>query len=160
VIVARALHELTQSMGLPAYPKTSGATGLHVLIPLGGQFTYEQSRTLAQLLATVLCSRLPEVATTVRSVGDRGGRVYVDFLQNGHGRLLVAPLSVRPRPGATVSTPLVWDEVTLELDPVRFTISNVPERFQRLGGDPLRPVLEDKPDLPAAIARLEGVVRE
>jgi bifunctional non-homologous end joining protein LigD len=80
--------------------------------------------------------------------------VYLDYLQNGMGKTIAAPYTVRPRPGAPVSTPLRWSEVTGRLDPSRFTIRNVPARAARLGADPLAPVLDGRPDLVAALARL------
>ncbi len=84
----------------------------------------------------------------------RRGMVYVDYQPNGYGRVLAAPLSARPRPGATVSTPLAGDEVTADLDPGDFTIKTMPERLEKLGKDPLSPVLELEPDLTAILARL------
>jgi bifunctional non-homologous end joining protein LigD len=128
--------------------KTSGSTGIHVLVPLGRQCTYEQSRTLGEVL------RLPEIATTERVISKREGRVYLDYLQNGHGKVLVGPYSVRPLPGATVSTPLSWSEVTAKLDPSKFTIKTVPARLKRKRADPLLGVLRDRPDLAAALAKL------
>lgn len=154
VTIARAIKSLCDDIGLPSYPKTSGSTGLHVLIPLGGQCTYEQSRGLAELIARVIVEELPEIATVARNVRRREGKVYVDFGQNGHGRLLVSPLCVRPRPGATVSTPLRWAEVTKKLDPDRFTIESVPKRLKRQKKDPLLAIFDDKPDLGAALSKL------
>jgi bifunctional non-homologous end joining protein LigD len=156
VTVANALKALCDDIGLPAYVKTSGSTGLHVLIPLGRQCIYEQSRKLAGLLARVVASELPEIATIMRQVQKRGGKVYVDYVQNGHGRLIVAPYSVRPLPGAPVSMPLDWREVTPALDIRAFTIKNAPERMKALGRDPLVPVLEEKPDLVGALEKLQG----
>jgi bifunctional non-homologous end joining protein LigD len=156
VKVARALHALCKAIDLPCFAKTSGATGLHVLIPLGGRCTHEQSRQLAALLAQVVARQLPEIASIARGPAHRKGRVYVDFLQNGYGKLLVAPFSVRPRPGAPVSTPLRWNEVTARLDPGRFTIESLPRRLDRLARDPLLPVLDERPDLAAALERLAG----
>jgi len=101
-----------------------------------------------------VAERLPDIATTARLPGSRGGRVYVDFLQNGHGNLLAAPLSARPVPGALVSTPLDWDEVDEDLSLARFTIRTVPGRLEKAACDPLLPVLSEKPDLARAIARL------
>jgi bifunctional non-homologous end joining protein LigD len=152
---ARALRDLCQAIGLPSFVKTSGATGLHVLIPLGQQCTYEQSRGLAELLARVIEIRLPEIATTRRTIQRRGGRVYLDYGQNGHGRLLVSTLSVRPLPGAPVSMPLSWREVTPALDPARFTIRTALSRLRRLRRDPLAGLLELRPDLPSALKRLQ-----
>jgi bifunctional non-homologous end joining protein LigD len=156
VAVARALHALCDDIGLPTYVKTSGSSGLHVLIPLGRQVTYEQSRTLGGLLARVVAAELPEIATITRQVSRRGGKVYLDYVQNGHGRLLVAPFSVRPLPGAPVSMPLDWREVTPKLDIRKFTIQNAPARMKKLKRDPLAGVLEDKPDLVGALEQLHG----
>ncbi len=154
VRVARALRRLCESIDLPSFVKTSGATGLHVLLPLGGQCTHEQARQLATLLARLVAQQLPEIASVARMPSQRKGRVYVDALQNGYGKLLVAPYSVRPRPGAPVSMPLAWSEVTTRLDPGRFTMTTAPARLRRKGDDPLRPVLDSGADLPSALERL------
>jgi bifunctional non-homologous end joining protein LigD len=157
VAVARALHELAEEVGLPCFAKTSGATGMHLLIPLGGQCTHQQARQLATLLARWVARELPEAASVARTPAQRRGKVYVDALQNGYGKLLVAPYSVRPLPGAPVSTPLAWREVTNRLDPRRFTIATLPRRLARQREDPLRGVLAAVPDLPGA---LEGLARK
>ncbi len=156
VTVARAVRKLCDEIELPCFVKTSGSTGLHVLLPLGRQCTYEQARSLGGLLARVIAGKLPEVATITRPVGKRGARVYLDYVQNGHGRLLVAPFSVRPLPGAPVSMSLEWSEVTPKLDIRKFTIKNAPARMKKLKDDPLRPVLDLKPDLVGALARLHA----
>ena len=154
VELALAVRALCEEIGLEPFIKTSGSTGLHVLIPLARQFTYEQSRMLAHLLARIVQEEHPEIATIARAIGARGGRVYLDFLQNRHGQLLVAPFSVRPLPGAPVSTPLEWREVNRKLDPQAFTLRTVPARLSRIGRDPLRPLLEQTPDLAGALAKL------
>ncbi|PYP20029.1 MAG: DNA ligase D [Gemmatimonadetes bacterium] len=156
VTVAKAVKRLCDEIELPCFIKTSGSTGLHVLLPLGRQCTYEQCRQLGGLLARVIATQLPEIATITRQVGKRGARVYLDYVQNGHGRLLVAPFSVRPLPGAPVSTPLLWREVGPKLDIRRFTIRSVPARMQKLRDDPLLPVLDARPDLVAALERLHA----
>jgi bifunctional non-homologous end joining protein LigD len=155
VRVAQALHRLLDDLELPGYAKTSGATGLHVLLPLGARYTHEQTRTLARLLAMLVVQAVPDIATVARPLAARGGKVYVDFGQNGHGQTIVGPFSVRPLPGAPVSCPLDWAEVTARLDPARFTIRTVPRRFARRR-DPLAPVLGPGIDLGAALARMEG----
>ena len=155
VTVARAAHRLCEDIALPSFIKTSGSTGLHVLLPLARQLTYEQCRTLAGLLARVVAAELPEISTITRQVGKRGGRVYIDYVQNGHGRLLVAPFSVRPLPGAPVSMPLKWSEVTAKLDMRAFTIKTAVARMKRLKEDPLLSLLATAPDLAGAIAKLE-----
>ena len=160
VKLALATHALCDDIGLPSYIKTSGATGLHVLIPLGGQCTYEQSRTLAHLIARVILAQHMDIATIARTIGRREGRVYLDYLQNRHGQLLVSPFCVRPLPAAPVSTPLTWDEVTPKLDPRHWNIRSVPERMQKRGEDPLLPVLQVRPDLVAALSRLARHLEE
>src|SRR5438876_1123054 len=158
ITVAKAVRALCDDIGLPTGIKTSGSTGLHVLIPLGRQVTYEQSRTLGGLLARVIAAELPEIATVTRQVQKRDGKVYLDYVQNGHGRLLVAPFSARPLPGAPVSMPLRWSEVTPKLDIRKFTIKTAPARMQKLEEDPLHLVLELKPDLVEALEQLHGRV--
>ena len=155
VKVALALRGLLERLELPSYPKTSGATGLHILLPLGARYSYEETRTFARLLATLAVEAAPAIATIARIIRTRGGKVYVDFGQNGPGQTIVAPLSVRPLPGAPVSCPLGWPEVTARLDPARFTISTAPARLDKLG-DPMAPVLGEGIDIAAALARLEG----
>src|SRR5262249_50815815 len=117
VKVARALRTLLDALELPSYVKTSGATGLHILLPLGARYTYEEIRTFARLLATLGVEAEPAISTIVRPIRERAGKVYIDYLQNGHGQTIVAPFSARPLPGAPVSCPLRWDEVTARLDP-------------------------------------------
>ena len=154
VKVALAARRLCDELELPVYLKTSGSTGLHVMIPLGRQCTFEDSRVLGELLARVLVMEVGEIATIARALDARDGKVYIDFLQNGHGKLLVAPFSARPVPGAQVSTPLRWSEATSRLDPSRFTIETVPGRLKKMKEDPLVSILEDMPDLSRALDRL------
>ena len=154
VEVARTIHGICDEIALPAFAKTSGSSGIHVLVPLAGQLTYEQSRTLGQLLGRVVVAERPDIATLTRNPRKRDGKVYVDFVQNGHGRLLVAPFSVRPLPNAPVSAPLEWREVNRRLKIENHTIKSVPKRMKRLGRDPLSQVLELEPDLLGALERL------
>jgi bifunctional non-homologous end joining protein LigD len=154
VKVALALRALLERLALPSYPKTSGATGLHILLPLGARYSYEETRTFARLLATLVVEAVPAIATIARVIRTRGGKVYVDYGQNGPGQTIVAPLSVRPLPGAPVSCPLRWEEVTPELDPARFTIRTAPARLEKRG-DPMTPVLGAGIDIAAALGRLD-----
>jgi len=158
VEVALAVKRLCDEIALPAYAKTSGSTGLHVLMPLGRLCTFDQAKTLGELLARVVAQREPEIATIERVIGKRGGRVYLDFLQNGHGKLLAAPFSARPVPGALVSTPLEWKEVTKKLDPTKHNLSTVPKRMRKLEVDPMAPVVDEAPDLPSILAKLATLV--
>jgi bifunctional non-homologous end joining protein LigD len=152
--VALSLHRLCEDLELPHYVKTSGSTGLHVLIPLAQQCTFDQSRDLGELLARVVVGELPEISTIVRQVRGREGKVYLDYLQNRHGQLIVAPFSVRPLPGAPVSMPLTWREVNKKLENSQHTIVTAPTRLARLKQDPVSPVLSVRPDLPAVLERL------
>ncbi|MDP9204349.1 MAG: DNA ligase D [Gemmatimonadota bacterium] len=154
----QVLHRVCESVGLPNYVKTTGKTGLHVLLPLGRQCTYEQSRMLGELLARVVLRELNDIATITRHVTKRGDKVYLDYLQNRHGQTIVAPFSVRPLPGATVSMPLVWDEVDDSLDPKAFTIRTALDRIDKLRTDPVLPVLETKVDLVPVLERLAGLM--
>ncbi len=154
VTIAKAIKKLCDGIDVPTFVKTSGSTGLHVMIPLGGACTYEQCRMLGQLLARIVADDLPKIATIDRSMKKREGRVYIDFGQNGHGRVLAGPFSPRPLMGAPVSTPLRWREVTAKLDIHKFTIKTVPRRFRRLGEDPMQELLTMKPDLQKALAKL------
>jgi len=148
------LRRVCEAIGLPSYVKTTGKTGLHILLPLGRQCTYEQSRVLGELLARFVLRELDEIATVTRHIQKRGDKVYLDYLQNRHGQTIVAPFSVRPLPGATVSMPLTWDEVNDTLDPRAFTIRTAIDRMERLGVDPVLDVLEEKPDLGEVLERL------
>jgi bifunctional non-homologous end joining protein LigD len=154
VTIARHIHELCNDVGLANFVKTSGSTGLHVLIPLGARYTYDHSRTLAELLARFTAKSLPEIATIVRRPDDREGKVYLDYLQNGHGKLLVAPFSVRPLPKAPVSMPLDWSEVNARLKLERFNIRNARKRMLEKG-DSLAPVLTESIDMLRAIDALQ-----
>jgi bifunctional non-homologous end joining protein LigD len=153
VRVARSLHGLCDAAGLPNFVKTSGSTGLHVMIPLGARYSHEQSRAMAELLARWVVEELPELATVRRQLAARGGKVYVDYLQNGQGRLLAAPFSARAVPGATVSMPLRWTQLTSRLDPTRYDIKSVPRLMSRQR-DPLRGVLTQTVALPEALEKL------
>ena len=155
---AQVLHRICESVGLPNFVKTTGKTGLHIMLPLGRQCTYEQSRMLGELLARCVLAELSDIATITRHVTKRGDKVYLDYLQNRHGQTIVTPLSARPLPGATVSMPLLWDEVDESLDPKVFTIRNAAGRMEQFGTDPLLGVLDMKPDLVAILDQLAGVL--
>jgi bifunctional non-homologous end joining protein LigD len=154
VRIARVVHRRLGELRLPSYVKTSGATGLHVLLPLGARYSYEDARRFAHLLATLAVQDVPEIATVTRAIRSREGKVYVDWGQNVRGQTIAAPFSARPRPGATVSCPLSWDEVTDRLDPADFTIVTVPRRFAAMP-DPMAPVLTTAIDIGSALTALE-----
>jgi bifunctional non-homologous end joining protein LigD len=130
---AQTVKAVLDSVGADAYCKTSGATGIHIYIPLGAKYTYEQSKEFARALVTIVQSQIPEFTTIERLIESRGGKMYLDFLQNRPQATLAAPYSLRPKPGATVSMALHWDEVKKGLQIKNFTIFNAVERIQEQG---------------------------
>jgi bifunctional non-homologous end joining protein LigD len=156
---ALELRAQAEAIGLPCFVKTSGQAGLHLLLPLGGQLGQTEARSLCELLARLVESRLPKLSTLARPIDQRHGRVYLDTLQNGRGKTIASAYSVRPIPGARASAPLLWDEVDERLDPAAFTLRTLPARAARLGEDPCAPALTLRPDLPRALALLEERLR-
>jgi bifunctional non-homologous end joining protein LigD len=148
------LREVLDDVGLPGFPKTSGQRGLHVLVPLGAGIPFDSAKLLVELLGRIVTARHPQIATMERKIDKRGDRVYIDTGQTGTSRTIVAPYSVRAHAGATVSTPLAWEELHAGLDPARFTIVTVPLRAAEID-DPLRGFDEAKPDVASALAALE-----
>ena len=156
VLLARSLHGLLEELQLASFPKTSGQTGLHVLVPLGG-VPFEAATSLATLLGRLLHERHPQLSTIERMRARRPKAVYIDTGQTGRSRAIVAPYSVRAYPGARVSTPLRWDEVGAALVPGRFDIRSVRERLLDCA-DPMRELLDARPDVPGALKRLEALI--
>lgn len=158
VLLALGLKELLAELGLSGYPKTSGQTGLHVLMPMGPGVKFPVAKMLVELLGRLLQSRFPETSTMERRVRERGDRLYIDTGQTGRLRTIVAPYSVRATRGATVSTPLFWDEVHLALKPASFDMFTVVERYEQKG-DPMAGMLEQRPDILGAVSKLERWVK-
>lgn len=151
---AKTVKELMDELETECLCKTSGATGLHIYIPLGAQYDYDSIKILGELIAREIQSRLPDTTTTERSIKKRDNKLYIDYLQNRKGQTLAAPYSVRPKPGATVSTPLEWEEVNEKLHPSQFTIKNVLKRFEKKG-DLWQPVLSKGANIKKIIHKLE-----
>lgn len=134
VEIALWVKEALDHLGLHGLAKTSGATGIHIVLPLPRNSSEAVAERVAQLVATAVAGTHPKAATVERSIAARGdARVYVDAGQNSLGKTVAAAYGVRARPGATVSTPLRWDELTPALDPRDFSIETVPERLARVG---------------------------
>jgi len=133
VEAALAVRRVLERAGATGYPKTSGASGMHIYVPLGAKYDYATAGKFAQVVATLVHHEVPDFTSLVRDPKKRQQRVYLDFLQNRGGQTLAAPYSVRPRPGATVSTPLHWEEVKIGLNPSNFTIKTMPSRIEQLG---------------------------
>jgi DNA ligase D-like protein (predicted polymerase)/DNA ligase D-like protein (predicted 3'-phosphoesterase) len=157
VLIAQEIHKLLDAIEVPSYPKTSGATGIHIAIPLGAKYTYSQSHQFAEILAMIIHRKLPHITTLERSISKREGKVYIDYHQNNLGQTLAAPYCVRAKPNATVSTPLKWAEVNKRLTPNKFTIKNIPSRLKKLG-DLYAPTLGKGIDLQSAIHNLNLLV--
>ena len=154
--VAHLIRELLDEVGLPGYVKTSGADGIHVVAPITRRSTFQQTYAFAEQASRLLEARHPGKITTEWLKAKRRG-VLVDHRQNGHGKTIASVYSVRPRPGAPVSTPLEWDELTEELDPRALGMAQALERVEQ-HGDLFEPVLEaPRPLAPAAraLAKLE-----
>ncbi|MFU1857018.1 DNA ligase D [Sphingobacterium sp. NGMCC 1.201703] len=137
---AQITKSILDDMGVSSYCKTSGSTGLHIYIPLGGKYSYEQSKEFARVIVTLVHNELPKFTSIERSIKDRKGKMYLDFLQNRPHATIAAAYSVRPKPGATVSMPLHWDEVKKGLKISDFHILNAIERMNS-EGDIFKPVL-------------------
>ncbi len=153
VRIARTVGKILRGCGLRPLLKTSGASGLHVYVPLAPGYSYEQSRMFAELVARCAVREHPDLATVERRVGSRDGKVYLDYLQNHRGDTVVPPYVVRPVPGASVSTPLEWDELEGDLHPSSFTLRTAPARFERVG-DLFGAARTDGQDLLPALERL------
>jgi len=153
VVLAHTLNALLESIGLTGFAKTSGQTGLHVLVPLGRGHGYPTARAMVELLGRLVVQAHPELATMERVSGKRGAKVYVDTGQTGPTRTLVAAYSLRAVPEATVSYPLPWSEVREGLDPSVFTLETVPELVARRTC-PMARFDDVAPDVPRAVAKL------
>ena len=144
--VAQATKQVLDTMGVTGYPKTSGSTGIHVYIPLGAKYTYDQCQMFARIIATQVNNMLPDITSIERLTKARKNKLYVDFLQNRPKATLAAPYSLRPKPGAPVSMPLYWEEVKKGLAITDFTIKNAMDRIKS-EGDIFKPVLGKGIDL-------------
>ncbi len=147
--VALLVRQALEAVGLHGYPKTSGSDGIHVLVPIDRRSTYADTRRFAEVIAGALARAHPGLVTTEWTKAKRRG-VLIDANQNGEGKTIASAYSVRPRPGAPVSTPLRWDEVTEDLDPLDFTMDLVLARVKRYG-DLFEPVLKERQSLTRAL---------
>ncbi len=157
IVVAREVKKVLDRAGVTHYPKTSGKSGLHIVVPLGARYRYDEARAFAELVMRMVQAKVPELTTIERNPKKRGGRMYLDYLQNRFGQTLACAYSVRPYPGATVSAPLEWQEVRSGLSPAAFTMRTMAARLKKKG-DLWRGVLEGGADLSLALRRLEGYI--
>jgi bifunctional non-homologous end joining protein LigD len=157
VRVAHLVRGLLGELGLSSYVKTSGADGVHVLVPITRRSTFEDTREFADGVATILAERHPGRVTTQWRKAKRRG-VFLDARQNGWGKTIASVYSVRPKPGAPVSTPLRWEELTEDVTPRDFGMAEALERIER-DGDLFRPVLDSPQALAPARRALEQLRR-
>ena len=130
VEVALAAKEVLEKAKIEGYVKTSGSSGLHIYIPLGAKYDYDEARDFTKILCYFIQEMLPDLTTMERNIKKRKGKIYLDFLQNRKGQTLAAPYCARPKRGATVSAPLEWEEVNSKLDMRDFTIKTMPARIK------------------------------
>lgn len=157
---AHVIKDILDSVNCPSYCKTSGATGLHIYIPFGARYDYEQARQFAEMIAVMTQQQLTDTTTVERSLSKRKkNHIYVDYLQNKQGATLSCAYSLRPKPGAPVSTPLEWKELKSGLDPRDFNIKNTIKRLEKKG-DIFLPVLGKGIDLLKVLRNFEKLSTE
>ncbi|WPQ61082.1 non-homologous end-joining DNA ligase [Chitinophaga sancti] len=154
---ALEIKKLLDDVGADSYIKTSGSTGMHILIPLGAKYTFDQSRMLAELIVQVINKRLPDITSIERSPNKRKGKIYLDFLQNRQIQTMAVAYSLRPKPGATVSAPLKWEEVRKGLTIQHFDIFNMPDRIAK-EGDLLKGVLGKGINMQQVLKKLQKFI--
>lgn len=152
---AQVTKQVLDELGVPGYPKTSGSTGIHIYIPLGAKYTYDECQLFGKLIATRVHQQLPEFTSIERLTKNRKNKLYVDYLQNRPKATLAAPYSLRPKPGATVSMPLYWEEVKKGLKMKDFTIQNAMARI-KAEGDIFKPVLGKGIDLKKILKKINS----
>jgi bifunctional non-homologous end joining protein LigD len=157
IAAAQAVKKLLDAVNVACYCKTSGATGMHIYIPLGAKYSYDQSRMLAELIVTIVYHDISSFTSIERNPAKRKKKIYLDFLQNRSIQTIAAPYSLRPKPEATVSTPLHWEEVKKGLSPKSFTIKNIFDRI-KTEGDIFKPVLGKGINLEQALKKLNQYI--
>lgn len=151
---ANATKEVLDKAGAVSFCKTSGSTGLHVYVPTGKKYSYDQVKDFAYLVCMLVNEKLPKITTLERSLNKRSkSQIYMDYLQNRRGQTIASVYSVRPKPGATVSTPLEWKEIIKGLHPSTFTIHNIEKRVKEKG-DLFAGLLTQSIDLHSCLEKL------
>jgi bifunctional non-homologous end joining protein LigD len=151
VKIAQFIKVLLTELNLKSFPKISGATGIHIYLPLVHKYSYQQTGTFVKKIGAIIIEAFPDLATNERKIANRRGKVYIDHLQNSKGKTIASVYSLRPLPGAPVSTPVAWDELS-QVRPAMFNIQTVPERIKR-NGDYFNPLLFLKQELPEFLLR-------
>lgn len=157
--VAMVTREVLDGACGKSYVKTSGKRGLHILVPLGAKYHYDDIRIFCELLVRIVNTRMPKITSIERNPAKRKKKIYLDYLQNRKGQTLAAPYSLRPVEGATVSTPLKWSEVKKGLDPKAFTIETIVSRLKKVG-DPWESILTEAIDLNESVECLQEYIKK
>jgi bifunctional non-homologous end joining protein LigD len=156
VETAKIIKKTLDQVPIKSFPKTSGGRGMHVLIPLGTRYKTSQVLQFAELLCRIIHKQIPAFTSLERSPAKRQKKVYLDYLQNKFGATNVSVYSIRPRPGAPVSTPLEWKEVRKNLHPQKFTIKTIPKRLKKKG-DLFSGLLDQGINMEKALTKLSKV---
>ena len=154
--VAHVVKKILDAIGAECSVKTSGSSGIHIYIPLGAKYNYEQSRQLAELVVNLVNAELPDLTSIERNPSKRKGKIYLDFLQNSETQTAAAPYSLRPKPGVPVSTPLDWSEVKKGLTIKTWNAYNIYERVKS-EGDLFAPVLGKGIDLKKVLEKVQAI---
>jgi bifunctional non-homologous end joining protein LigD len=159
--VAVSAKEIIDNLDLESYAKTSGSRGIHIYVPIKAEYDYGQVADLAERIAKIIANENPKIATVERGkLKRKKDQIYVDHLQNAYGKSVVAPYSVRPKPSATVSAPLDWNEVKRKkISTTDFSIENILDRVKKKG-DLFRPVLTNKQNLDKAFEKVKGKAKK
>ncbi len=153
---ALEVKKVLDAIDVPSYCKTSGSTGMHIYIPLGAKYDYDQSQMFARIIVNIVHQQIPDFTSLERLVANRKGKMYLDFLQNRPGATIAGPYSLRPKVGATVSMPLHWDELKPGLTMKDFTIFNSIDRL-KVEGDLFKGVLGKGIDLEKTIKKAQSI---
>ncbi|WP_448697373.1 DNA ligase D [Mucilaginibacter sp. AW1-3] len=156
ISAALEVKKVLDAIDVPSYPKTSGSTGMHIYIPLAAKYDYDQSQMFARLVVNLVHKQIPDYTSLERMIAKRGGKMYLDFLQNRPGATIAGPYSLRPKVGATVSMPLAWDEVKPGLTMKDFTIFNSVARLKETG-DLFKEVLGKGIDLEKTTKKAQSI---
>jgi bifunctional non-homologous end joining protein LigD len=156
VETALVTKQILDAAGVDAYCKTSGSTGIHIYIPLGQKYTYEDSKEFGRVIAHLVNAELPAFTSIERMIANRNKKLYIDFLQNRPQATIAAAYSLRPKPGATVSMPLHWDEVKKGLKMSDFNIYNAMDKIKDQG-DIFKPVLGKGINMKRALEKLSQI---
>jgi bifunctional non-homologous end joining protein LigD len=157
--VALATHDILEKCHIKNYCKTSGASGLHIFVPMEAKYHYEQVRDFAFIINTLVHQKLPDITSLERKPEKRQNKVYLDFLQNRRGQTMASAYSVRPRDGAPVSTPLKWEEVKKNLKPQQFHIKNTLKRLKKVG-DLWEGAIGKGIDMEESLKRLDRLIKK